>query len=431
MPNLTFNIKEAKVGSENKEPCVVISTSGFIDSSSYRFFERALENGYNHQTRFAILDLSSAHYINSTGISAIIRYFSLYRERNGMLILTSVSKSVGLSMHLLGVTSLIPFHKNVDEARERIKGFLESGGKEFEALEKLLPAREAARKKVLVPIKRRRSTFKDSRVLLITPKPTRFVRILGLRFKHMNGNFRVFHDPQKAMEAVDSDKPDLVVLDHRMDAKGELVARLKMHPERSLISVIKIYNDGAQLDEQMDFKIWENDYLVDPFEILELFSLTEAELLRVPKDRKVFEQQIRFGFKTTSANHAKANRLSDLVIHQALDLEEDRTAMCAAIKEGLDNAAIHGNRWDAEKTIDVNFLVDRSKVTVIIEDQGSGFDFNYYLSRLDERETFDKARKKIEEGQRGGLGILLMHRCTDRIEYSGAGNILRLEKNRP
>ncbi|MBI4585733.1 MAG: ATP-binding protein [Planctomycetes bacterium] len=409
----------------------MISTSGFIDSSSYRFFERALENGYNHKTRFAILDLSSAHYINSTGISAIIRHFSLYRERSGMLILTAVPKSVGLSMHLLGVTSLIPFHKDIEEARERITGFMESGGKELEELEKLLPDREAARKKVLVPIRRRRSPLKDSKVMLITPKPTRFTRILGLRFRHLNDNFQVFHDPQKVMKAVDSVKPDLVVLDHRMDDKGELVAKLKMHPERSLISVIKIYKDGSQVDEQMDFKIWENDYLVDPFEILELFSLTEAELLRVPKDRKVFEQQIRFNFRSHHANLAKANRLSDLVVHQALDLEEDRTALCAAVKEGLDNSAIHGNRWDVQKTIDVNFLVDRSKVTVIIEDQGSGFDFDYYLSRLDDHETFEKARKKIEEGQRGGLGILLMHRCTDRIEYSGTGNILRLEKNRP
>jgi len=67
---------------------------------------------------------------------------------------------------------------------------------------------------------------------------------------------------------------------------------------------------------------------------------------------------------------------------------------------------------------------------VIVEDQGKGFDFEYYLSRIDSREAFEKARRRIlEGGQRGGLGILLMHKCCNRLEYSGAGNIVRLEKN--
>jgi len=35
----------------------------------------------------------------------------------------------------------------------------------------------------------------------------------------------------------------------------------------------------------------------------------------------------------------------------------------------------------------------------------------------------------VDEGMRGGLGILLMSRCADRLHYAGFGNILRLEKN--
>ena len=104
--------------------------------------------------------------------------------------------------------------------------------------------------------------------------------------------------------------------------------------------------------------------------------------------------------------------------------------MYAAVKEGIDNAAVHGSRRDEKKKIDVNFLVDQSKVTVIVEDQGEGFDYEYYLLQIDSEEAFEKAKTRImRDGRQGGLGILLMHRCTDRIEYSGSGNILRLEKN--
>ena len=105
-------------------------------------------------------------------------------------------------------------------------------------------------------------------------------------------------------------------------------------------------------------------------------------------------------------------------------------ALYAAVKEGIDNAVRHGNLSDPAKTVDVNVLVDRKKITIIVEDEGNGFDFEYYLQRLDDEEAFEKAKRRIlEEETRGGLGILLMYKCTDRLEYSGAGNILRLEKN--
>ena len=142
-----------------------------------------------------------------------------------------------------------------------------------------------------------------------------------------------------------------------------------------------------------------------------------------------WDYQIRFGFRTTQENIEKANKLSDLIIRHCLEIEEDRTAMYAAVKEGVDNAAVHGSRRDERKRIDVNFLVDRSKVTVIVEDQGQGFDYEYYLSQIDSQEAFDRAKTRIREGGRGGLGILLMHKCSDRLEYSGRGNIVRIEKN--
>jgi serine/threonine-protein kinase RsbW len=110
--------------------------------------------------------------------------------------------------------------------------------------------------------------------------------------------------------------------------------------------------------------------------------------------------------------------------------EDDITSLYAAVKEGIDNAVVHGNRRNEELRVEVNFLVDNTKVTVLVEDQGKGFDWEYYLDRLDREDAFEEAKKRIvEEGMRGGLGILLMSRCVDRIHYAGFGNILRLEKN--
>ena len=120
-----------------------------------------------------------------------------------------------------------------------------------------------------------------------------------------------------------------------------------------------------------------------------------------------------------------ANRLI-----QKLKLNDNiTTALYAAFKEAVDNAVLHGNRHDPKKKVEVNFLVDPHKVTFIVEDEGDGFEYDFFLSTIDTQEAFDKAKQRIRAGGRGGLGILLMHKCSDRLEYSGAGNVVRLEKN--
>jgi serine/threonine-protein kinase RsbW len=432
MPKLLTSSSTWLASPEGGERATVLTLDGFVDAANYLAFERSLEGAHQEGNRFLILDFSTVHYINSTGISALIRFYELFRARGGTLCLANVAKPVGLSMHLLGLTSLLPFVKDVAAAQEHIRDILagkaapvaaELGGERREEMG--VPGLRR------IPVTRRRVRgLENAKVLVITPSKTRFTRVLRLRLSSLNGHYHLLHDIREALERYEEMEPDLVVVDERSDPKGEFVNRVKIQKERSLTSIIKLYPRKTHLAEDLDFKIWENDYLVEPFEVLELFSLTEAELIRVPKDRKVFQQQVHFQFKTSQENLERAYKLCDLILRQSVHIQDDATALYAAVKEGIDNAVQHGNRMDAEKTVDVNFLVDQKKVTVIIEDQGLGFDYEYYLSRIDDQEAFEKAKRRIlEDGVRGGLGILLMHKCSDRLEYSGAGNVLRLEKN--
>jgi len=430
MPKLSSRVKEKKIADGQSETFFHVRFSGFVDAANYSAYERALEEVYRKGGRFVVVDFSELNYINSTGISAVIRFFGLYRERLGAFCLACVPKSVGLSMHLLGVTSLIPFLKDVEAARHHFEDVV-NGKVQIQKEEEAGPGQAELRApRRQVTLRRPSADLANSRVLLLYPVKGRFSRILRLRFSRLDGRFVLLHDIKEALDRYDELNPDLVLVDGRLDPKGEFVTRLKIAKGRSLTSVIKLYEKATDVEREVDFKIWENDYLVDPFEILELFSLTEAELRRVPRDRKVFQQQVHFEFRSSPANIEKANKLSDLIIRQSILEEEDRTALFAAVKEAMDNGIVHGNRRAKDLTIDVNFLVDNRKVTVLVEDQGKGFDFEYYISRIDTREAFEKAKRRImEEGQRGGLGILLMSKCCDRLEYHGSGNVVRLEKN--
>ena len=167
---------------------------------------------------------------------------------------------------------------------------------------------------------------------------------------------------------------------------------------------------------------------VDPFDLMKLFVLAETELRRVPKDRDLFSQQVKFEFVSVRASMEKGLQLGNRLL-QKLDVSDnDRTALYAAFKEGVENAAAHGNKFDPEKRIIVTFVVDPNRATFLIEDEGEGFDHVYYMAQIDNKEAFERAKDRIRQGNRGGLGILLMHKCSDRLEYSGRGNIVRIEK---
>ena len=428
MPKLSAKTNRLSLGGNPESFLVEVFLEGFVDAANFQVFERSLEEASKLAGRFLVVDFSEVHYINSSGISALIRQHEEYRRKGGLVCLAAVSRPVGLSMHLLGVTSLMPFCKDMETAREYVRDFLAGRVEGMPFIERATGDKKRQKSIAFRRQKKRRAG--KFPVMVICPFESRFTRVLRRRFKHLNGDYHLLHDIQDALERYDQIHPDLVVLDDRCDPKGEFVSRLKVQKEKSLTSVIKLYRKETDVQGAVDFKIWENDFLVDPFEVLEFFSLTEAELDRVPKDRRVFHQQVHFEFLTRPDNIDKANRLCELIVRSALAGDEDRIALNAAVKEGLDNAVVHGNASSETKMIDVNFLVDYRKVTVLIEDEGAGFDFEYYLAKVSGKEAFDEAKKKIlEEGLRGGLGILLMSKCADRIEYHGVGNTLRLEKN--
>jgi serine/threonine-protein kinase RsbW len=432
MPKLTFKSRLREAKEPVQHFVAELELDGFIDAAQQVGFERALNDAARTRATSLIVDFRRVQYINSSGISALIRSFEVYRARGGVLCLAAVARPVGLSMHLLGVTSLIPFAKDLEAARALVDDHAagKSAGESAQSQALAAPGAETVTPRKVFLRETGQARTPTGKVMVISPSKNRFTSVLRRYFGRLNGDYHLALDTREALRAFKTLDPDLVVVDHRCDPKGEFVSRLKVQKRHSLTSIIKIYSSTDDVDAQLDFKVWENDYLVDPFEMLELFSLTEAELRRVPKDRKVFSQQVRFQFRTVPDSIEKAYKLSDLVIRQALTIEDDVTALYAAVKEGIDNAVVHGNRSQAQKRVDVNFLVDQSKVTVLIEDEGKGFDFEYYLSRLTRKEAFEEARRRIlDEGIRGGLGILLMSKCSDRIEYSAPGNVLRLEKN--
>jgi len=107
---------------------------------------------------------------------------------------------------------------------------------------------------------------------------------------------------------------------------------------------------------------------------------------------------------------------------------EDTLNLQTALYEAIDNARRHGNRDNPRKMIRV-FLRDwGDHITATIIDEGEGFDFVSVLRKTASQDALDAARQCYMEGGIGGLGIRLMLKCVDRLEYDNKGSKITLTK---
>lgn len=100
--------------------------------------------------------------------------------------------------------------------------------------------------------------------------------------------------------------------------------------------------------------------------------------------------------------------------------DHDLFGVRLALEEALVNAIKHGNGMDPGKQVHVDCSFTDDRVTIVIEDEGTGFDVTEVPDPTME-ENLDKP---------GGRGIMLMRSFMNQVEYNDAGNRLVLEKVR-
>jgi serine/threonine-protein kinase RsbW len=101
-----------------------------------------------------------------------------------------------------------------------------------------------------------------------------------------------------------------------------------------------------------------------------------------------------------------------------LDLSDEVYGnVLVATMEATNNAIIHGNNSDPEKSVKIEMMSEQKELMVHIEDQGRGFD---YATVPDP--TAPENLEKIN-----GRGIFLMERLSDEILYLENGRIVVLK----
>ena len=109
--------------------------------------------------------------------------------------------------------------------------------------------------------------------------------------------------------------------------------------------------------------------------------------------------------------------ISDILREMKFDEEAQEHVNLAVIEAGT-NAIKHGNKEDLSKTTTFEFLIDDEKLTIVITDEGPGFQREDVANPLEPENLLKSS----------GRGIFLMEACMDEVEYEAGGTIVKMIK---
>lgn len=87
-----------------------------------------------------------------------------------------------------------------------------------------------------------------------------------------------------------------------------------------------------------------------------------------------------------------------------------------AVTESVNNAIIHGNKSDNKKNVSLFLSLEKSQIKFIVEDQGTGFDY----------ENLPDPTLPENLSKPGGRGIFLMKNLSDEVAFKNEGRIAEM-----
>jgi serine/threonine-protein kinase RsbW len=99
----------------------------------------------------------------------------------------------------------------------------------------------------------------------------------------------------------------------------------------------------------------------------------------------------------------------DAVLKDAEEIgfrEEELHQIGMAVRETMVNAVVHGNRYNARKKVHLSVLKGPDRLTVVIADEGEGFDMNSLPNPLAEENLL----------RQSGRGLLLIQAFVDEFQ---------------
>jgi len=294
----------------------------------------------------------------------------------------------------------------------------------------IAPARSRLDVEIGGELRERLATQRTAAILLAMPNEGTFGEILHEHFEKLGWQVRCASSSEECLQALDGSKPYLLVCDHNLSDRDQMVAGIKSSWRTNTIPIVTLHNRFEDLKHPDRLLVLGDLAVFEPIAVHPFLRSMDQVLAQATEEAVVFERQLHFRMPSREDEILRAFDLSDSFFKDAGFRGDSLVGLTTAFREAVRNAELHGCREDPEKSIDVEMLLDREKITLSVDDEGDGFDHGSYRGQMDETAPVAMARQRHESGGIGGLGIYLMDRCADRLEYNDLGNRVTLTKYR-
>jgi len=121
-------------------------------------------------------------------------------------------------------------------------------------------------------------------------------------------------------------------------------------------------------------------------------------------------------FQSKPENIAIVERLIDEMCEQHSVIEEHYGDILIAMTEGVNNAIVHGNKLDINKSVSVEYEKRGKDLFFRISDEGAGFDY----------ENLPDPTSPENLERPNGRGVFLMRNLADECLFEENGRIIEL-----
>ena len=123
--------------------------------------------------------------------------------------------------------------------------------------------------------------------VLVVDDDTDIARFIEINLRLEGFDVRVAHDGEQAEQSIDAETPDLVLLDVMMPKVDgvELCRRLRANPATANLPVIMLTAKSLSADKVVGLTAGADDYIIKPFDTLELVARVRSTLRRTAEMR--------------------------------------------------------------------------------------------------------------------------------------------------
>jgi DNA-binding response OmpR family regulator len=236
----------------------------------------------------------------------------------------------------------------------------------------------------------------------------------------------------EVLAAVHEYKPAVILLDLMMpDLDGFAVCeQLKLNRETNLMPILMVTALNDANHRARGVRVGANGYLTKPFTPDQLFGAMDAAL---SWHREHTEHgstgEINFDIRSDITYLQQVNdMLADLFAHTPLTERQVKDLRQAVMEIG-GNAIEWGHKKDAEIPLRITYRIGPKCVTLVIKDQGPGFNPKQLPHAASEDDPIGHLDVRNDLGIReGGFGIMLAKGLVDEFRYNDKGNEVTMVK---